>query len=379
MSRLHLRPMLLAALLAFTVLDAAPPPSRIVAVGDVHGAADAFDGILQRAGLIDSERRWIGGTAVLVQTGDLLARGTEIRAVLDLLIALEPQAAAAGGQVQVLLGNHEMMELLGEPRDVAPELFQKFADERSDARREQAFQAASRLNRGKPLDKAEWLAAHLPGYVEYREAFSPTGRYGRWLRTKPIIAEIEGTVFLHGGVNPEYTTESVANLNRRARRDLAEWDEGFRWLQRQNLALPFSTLVEVVHAAQAELVRFEGRRRAGEPLADDDVFLARTLVPIVKVDESTMLNPHGPLWFRGYSTWTDEEGSGRVSALLRKYRVKRFVTGHTPQQSGRITSRFGGGLFLIDTGMLNGRFYPFGRPSALEIVGETVTPLYLEQ
>jgi hypothetical protein len=68
-----------------------------------------------------------------------------------------------------------------------------------------------------------------------------------------------------------------------------------------------------------------------------------------------------------------------VSALLRKYRVKRFVTGHTPQQSGRITSRFGGGLFLIDTGMVNGRFYPFGRPSALEIVGDAVTPLYLEQ
>ncbi len=370
--------MLLAALLAFTVLDAAPPPSRIVAVGDVHGAADAFAGILQRAGLIDAERRWIGGTAVLVQTGDLLARGTEVRAVLDLLIALEPQAAAAGGKVQVLLGNHEMMELLGEPRDVAPELFQKFVDEGSDARREEAFRAASKMNRGKPLDKAEWLAAHLPGYVEYREAFSPNGRYGRWLRTKPIIAEIEGTVFLHGGVNPEYTTESVANLNRRARRDLADWDEGFRWLQRQNLVLPFSTLIEVVHAAQAELVRFEARRRAGDPLADDDVFLARTLVPIVKVDESTMLNPHGPLWFRGYSTWTDDEGSSRVAALLRKYRVKRFVTGHTPQQQGRITSRFGGGLFLIDTGMVNGRFYPFGRPSALEIVGDTVTPLYLE-
>ena len=372
--------MLLAALLAFTVLDAAPPPPlRVIAVGDVHGAADAFAGILQRAGLIDGERRWIGGTAVLVQTGDLLARGTEVRAVLDLLIALEPQAAAAGGRVQVLLGNHEMMELLGEPRDVAPELFQKFADDRSDARRQQAFQAASKINRGKPLDKAEWLAAHLPGYVEYREAFSPDGRYGRWLRTKPIIAEIEGSVFLHGGVNPEYTTESVANLNRRARRDLTEWDEGFRWLQRHDLALPFSTLVEVVRAAQAELTRFEARRRAGESLADDDVFLARTLVPIVKVDESTMLNANGPLWFRGYSTWTDEEGADRVPALLRKYRVKRFVTGHTPQQSGRITSRFGGGIVLIDTGMVNGRFYPFGRPSALEIVGETVTPLYLEQ
>ncbi|MBA3297027.1 MAG: hypothetical protein H0U19_08825, partial [Acidobacteria bacterium] len=32
--------------------------SRVVAVGDVHGAFDAFVAILQRAGLIDTQRRW---------------------------------------------------------------------------------------------------------------------------------------------------------------------------------------------------------------------------------------------------------------------------------------------------------------------------------
>ena len=58
-----------------------------------------------------------------------------------------------------------------------------------------------------------------------------------------------------------------------------------------------------------------------------------------------------------------------MAALLQKFRVKRFVTGHTPQPAGRITKRFGGSLFLIDTGMLGGKFYPGGRGSALEIVG----------
>jgi len=29
--------------------------------------------------------------------------------------------------------------------------------------------------------------------------------------------------------------------------------------------------------------------------------------------------------------------------------------------------------------MLDGKFYPGGRPSALEINGETVTPLYVEK
>src|SRR5215217_3572082 len=107
--------------LVFTVLTAAwlassyvvaAPASRIVAIGDVHGAGDAFVSILQRAALIDAQRRWTGGTTVFVQTGDLLDRGTAVREVLDLLTRLEPEAAKAGGRVEVLLGNHEYMNLL---------------------------------------------------------------------------------------------------------------------------------------------------------------------------------------------------------------------------------------------------------------------------
>jgi hypothetical protein len=68
-----------------------------------------------------------------------------------------------------------------------------------------------------------------------------------------------------------------------------------------------------------------------------------------------------------------------MPALLKKYKVKRFVTAHTPQPSGQITTRFGNTLYLIDTGMLDGKFYPGGRPSALEIDGEKVTPIYVDR
>src|SRR6185436_3171844 len=116
-----LRSLALLALVAAPTLRAAPAP-RIVAVGDVHGAGDAFVSILQKAGLIDAQKRWTGGTAILVQTGDLLDRGQDVRQVLDLLMALETEAAKAGGRVNALLGNHELMNLIGETRDVAPEL-----------------------------------------------------------------------------------------------------------------------------------------------------------------------------------------------------------------------------------------------------------------
>ena len=58
---------------------------RVVAVGDIHGGYDAFVAILREAQLLDRRDRWIGGRAVLVQTGDVLDRGADSRKALDLL------------------------------------------------------------------------------------------------------------------------------------------------------------------------------------------------------------------------------------------------------------------------------------------------------
>ncbi len=52
----------------------------------------------------------------------------------------------------------------------------------------------------------------------------------------------------------------------------------------------------------------------------------------------------------------------------------RRVSLPTPVAAHNFTS-FGGGVFLIDTGMLSS-FYPGGRASALEIQGDEVTAIY---
>ncbi len=372
---------LLAGLVALALTVAAPaaaPASRIVAVADVHGAGGTFVKILQRAALIDDRQQWIGGTAILVQTGDLLDRGTDITTAFDLLMKLEPQASAAGGRVQVLLGNHEGMNMLGETRDTAPELFRTFTDDKSEARREQGFQSAKKIAKGAPVDKDAWMAAHPAGYLEYREAFGPNGRYGKWLRTKPVVVEIDGTVFMHGGINPSFTTDPLEAINKRARQELTEWDQGLKWLVNHDRALPFSTLPEASEAAQAEYARLASRAKQDGTVSEDDAAAAKAILPLVNLGASSLLNPEGPLWFRGYSTWTDDEGAPLMDGLLKKYQVKRFVTGHTPQASGRITARFNNTVFLIDTGMLDGKFYPNGRASVLEIKGDAVTPIYLE-
>ena len=145
----------LAAILTGTLLCVPTLPltaqtsPRVVAIGDIHGSIDGFSRILKTAGLTDLNGRWAGGTAHLIQTGDYMDRGTGTRAVLDLLMALEPQAKRAGGRALALLGNHEVMNLIGDTRDATAEIFATFTDAKSEARREEAWRHYSALGAGK--------------------------------------------------------------------------------------------------------------------------------------------------------------------------------------------------------------------------------------
>src|SRR5262245_61321558 len=136
---------LLSFVMGFALVAAAPSTPGIVAMGDIHGDLNAFDRGLHAAGLTDEHGRWVGGRTVLVQTGDYMDRGPDVRGVLDRLMSLETEAAAAGGRVVVLLGNHEVMNLLGELRDVRPSTYKAFADDRSEQRREAAWQEYQQL------------------------------------------------------------------------------------------------------------------------------------------------------------------------------------------------------------------------------------------
>jgi hypothetical protein len=118
---------------------------RVVAIGDIHGAIDEFRGILKTAGLADDSGRWSGGNAVLMQTGDYMDRGSGTRAVLDLLMALEQQAKDAGGRVSAVLGNHEVMNLIGDTRDATPEILATFADAQSESKRQAAWEQYAKL------------------------------------------------------------------------------------------------------------------------------------------------------------------------------------------------------------------------------------------
>jgi calcineurin-like phosphoesterase family protein len=350
--------------------DSSPP---LIAIADVHNAFDDFVSILRRTGLIDAQNHWSGGKSTFVQTGDLLDRGPKPREVLDLVMALEHEAPQAGGRVVSLLGNHELMNIMGDLRYVAPGNYASFADPNSPDRQKAAYNdfvdwcgkhsaLLTELAHPMELTETEWIARHPLGFVEHREIFGPKGKYGEWLREHAGVAEIDGVLFLHAGIAPPVAGTKVDAMNKRIHEEIKNFDALKQYLQSEKLILPFFTLQEISAVLQAELA-LEAKSHAStntERQARIQEFLKQGEWLGVRVD--------GPLWFRGYDQWSDSEGAPLIAKILDSYKASHVVVGHTVQKGGRIRSRFDNKIFLIDTGMLSS-YYPGGRASALAICG----------
>ena len=75
-------------------------------------------------------------------------RGPKPREVMDLMMVLEKEAKQAGGQVVGLLGNHEMMNIMGDLRYVTPDELRQF--------RRQQFRAAAEIRISAVHEMAQW-------------------------------------------------------------------------------------------------------------------------------------------------------------------------------------------------------------------------------
>lgn len=202
---------LLISLLVAATAVARPPlrlpaADRIVAIGDLHGDLGATRRALRLAGAIDVADCWIGGELVVVQTGDQLDRGDDEPEVLDLLDRLQTEAAAAGGAVVVLNGNHELMNVKGR-LDYATD----------DGLADYAAYAPARIATGDTL-----LENAPEGGVGRRAAFRPGGPEAARLAERNEIQIVGDDLFVHGGVTARHLDYGLDAINA----DVAAWMRG---------------------------------------------------------------------------------------------------------------------------------------------------------
>ncbi len=371
----------LVLLLCATLVAAAAPDQRVVAIGDVHGDLANFEAILQTTGLMSPGHQWIGHGVVLVQTGDVVDRGPRSRQCLDLLMALERQAGNQQGKVIALLGNHEVMAMTGDLRYVSPEDYQGFRTDKSEKVREQAYQdylefMSSQSDRVREefapgaKSRESWMMEHPLGYFERRDAFGPQGVYGRWLREHDAVVQIKDGVFVHGGLSPNISFRDIRELNQRIRSDVATFDALWQSLSKKKIIWRYMTIEEAILQAESEWTAIQAQPKV-------DAELNEELRKFLTFPTWFINSPDSPVWYRGLATESEQTLASDVEAMLTRLSIGYLVIAHTPQADGRIHPRFGDHVFLIDTGMLQAVFG--GRASALGINGGRFTAYYVNE
>lgn len=141
---------------------------KMAVISDIHGQFDLWMKIMQANGIVDEQNNWIYGDGHFVIVGDIFDRGPDVQDCLWFVYKLEQQAAAAGGKVHYLFGNHEMMVLDGDLRYI----------------------------------HEKYKAVEQSLQMNYRQIFGPETTLGAWLRTKPITISINNIQFVHGGFSP---------------------------------------------------------------------------------------------------------------------------------------------------------------------------------
>lgn len=333
--------------------------SRVVAIADIHGAYDAMVETLQQAEVIDAEAHWSGADTHLVIAGDMLDRGPGSRAVMDLLMALEGEAEAAGGRVHVLIGNHETMPMTGDMRYVSTAEYQAFADEEDPAERERWFTLYHEKNGGDATQLRQRFDKEFPvGYFAMRRAFRHDGYYGKWLLQKNIIVVINDTAFVHGGLPPLVTELGLQGINGTLKDELHHFVRVLGKLTDAEIITPTDSHYDYKTILQNYM-----------PALSDDSETLQAVKAAIRLNESKLLGASGPLWYRENVVCPRIIAGYELDQALAAIGAQRVVVGHTPTASRKVQQRFEGRLIEIDTGML--RFYYKGSGNALLIEGES--------
>jgi hypothetical protein len=310
--------------------------------------------------------------------GDLIDRGPRSPDVLERVIAMQREAREAGGRVHVLLGNHEVLVMVGDLRYVHPNDYAHFATGESERQRDRAFRKLVRRDKlygdVQRIARAKFHRDRPEGYFELREAFSSEGRYGSWLLEQKVMVIVNGVVFVHGGLGPPLEELSLAEINARAMDELRRMLELEEQLRDAEVLLASDDFRYKLKRLKTVIKNPALVGRPG-PRTGMIVHAARQLLRLY--DDALVMRDDGPLWYRGSVLGGDPAQQRRVEKALSRLDARAVVVGHTPSHTGRVATHHDGQVIQLDTGMLTEHYQ--GRASALRLADEELSVIYPEE
>ena len=267
--------------------------SKLFVFSDIHGEYEFLCELLINNNVIDSQLNWSFGDGHLVVDGDVFDRGDRVNEILWMLYRLEQEAEKSGGKVHYLLGNHEIMPLQDDIRYINENY---------------ANITCSLLN--KP----------------YPELYGNQTVIGNWLRSKNVCEVINGILFVHGGMNPDFIDSNltIALINQQMRDNI-------------------------------DKNRDEQKR--------DSVYY--------------FYSSYGPVWYRGFHYEMEDKypqaTEDDVDDLLSYYNVDHIIVGHTVVDS--VSSLYNGKIFAVNQDYtvhdeIEGLFWDDGIFYACDIFGK---------
>jgi hypothetical protein len=190
-----------------------PAVNRIIVIGDIHGDFNMLVRCLKLAKLIDNKFNWIGGDTVVVQVGDQIDScrfsplsnnncnliimdndNPDDLNILYFMTELHKKASKEGGAVYSLIGNHELLNSLGNLSYVSHNNIRSFDNY-----------------------KTKSGVIIRDGYQARHFAFTPGNDIANFLAcTRKIALVIGSNLFVHGGIVPyianKYKIEDMNKL-----------------------------------------------------------------------------------------------------------------------------------------------------------------------
>lgn len=155
---------------------------KIAVISDIHGSYNYFMTLLKANKIVNDSLNWNWGNGHLVIIGDVFDRGPYVTECFWLIKKLEDQAVRKGGNVHLLLGNHERLILNGNTGDV----------------------------------NMKYRAICEKLLINYDQLYGFDTYLGKWLRTKNAAIIINNNLFVHAGISEKIIENnfSLTDINR---------------------------------------------------------------------------------------------------------------------------------------------------------------------